>query len=118
MTLIVGSQSIEGSRSRPTTPCKPLKRFVRSKELSYCPVNSSAKFLRRNNLSPVLTEICEGKSSLHKPEVITAILSYIKKNKLQKEDSEIICDDKLKLLTQKEKTTLLDVMTCLDENMS
>ena len=118
MTLIVGSQSTEGSRSQPTTPCKRSKRFVRSKELSYCPVNSSAKFLRRNKLSPVLTEICDGKSSLYKPEVITAILSYIKKNKLQKEDSEIICDEKLKQLTKKEKTTLLDVMACLDENMS
>merc|ERR1719219_428682 len=93
------------------------KRYVRSKDLSYCPVNSSAKFVRRNKLSPVLKEICEGKSFLHKPEVVTAILSYIKKHKLQKEDSEIMCDDNLKQLTKKEKASLLDVMACLDENM-
>ena len=112
------SKTNEDSGTLTATPSTSSKKFVKRKDLVYCPVDNSAKFLRRKRLSPVLSSICGEKTFLYKQEVVTAVLSYIKKHKLQKGKLEIICDEKLELLTKKKKVTLLDVMARLDKNMS
>ena len=112
------SETNEDSGTLTATPSTSSKRYVKRKDLVYCPVDNSAKFLRRKRLSPVLSSICGEKTFLYKQEVVTAVLSYIKKHKLQKGKLEIICDEKLELLTKKKKVTLLDVMARLDKNMS
>ena len=112
------SETNEDSGTLTATPSTSSKKYVKRKDLVYCPVDNSAKFLRRKRLSPVLSSICGEKTFLYKQEVVTAVLSYIKKHKLQKGKLEIICDEKLELLTKKKKVTLLDVMARLDKNMS
>ena len=112
------SETNEDSGTLTATPSTSSKKFVKRKDLVYCPVDNSAKFLRRKRLSPVLSSICGEKTFLYEQEVVTAVLSYIKKHKLQKGKLEIICDEKLELLTKKKKVTLLDVMARLDKNMS
>ena len=93
------------------------KRFVKRKDLDYCPVDNSAKFLRRQRLPSVLSQICGGKSFSYKQEVIYDILDYIQKNKLQK-GQVVICDEKLKMLTKKKTVKLLEIMNRVDKIMS
>ena len=93
------------------------KKVVKKTDFSYCPVDKSGRFTERKELSPELALIC-GKSHLYKQEVVQAVLSYIKKHKLQNVKSEIVCDENLEALTKKKIVTYLEVIACLDENMS
>ena len=70
-------------------------------------------------LSPELAAIC-GKKKLSRHDVVSRMWRYIKKKKLQDPDQRttILCDDKLKALTQKPRIGQTDMLLCIGSHLT
>merc|ERR1719510_2171161 len=71
-------------------------------------------------LSPALAAICGGRKQMGRHEAVKAIWIYIKKHKLQDPNQRnvIVCDDKMKAVTKKNKVTCSEVLTYLSQHMT
>jgi chromatin remodeling complex protein RSC6 len=70
-------------------------------------------------LSPEWAAIC-GKKKLSRHDVVSRMWRYIKKKKLQDPDQRttILCDDKLKALTQKPRIGQTDMLLCIGSHLT
>merc|ERR1719414_198158 len=86
------------------------------------PVDKDGKIVRQfrlKRLSPELAAIC-GKKKLTRQDVVSRMWRYIKKKQLQdpNQRTRIVCDEKLKALTNKPSIAQSDMLLCIGSHLT
>ena len=77
------------------------------------------RHFRLKRLSPELAAIC-GKKKLSRQDVVSRMWRYIKKKQLQdpNQRTTILCDEKLRALTQKPSIGQSDMLLCIGSHLT
>ena len=106
-----GKQLSKGDGTDETKPKSPLDKTSKAPP--------AMRQYRLKRLSPELAAIC-GKKKLSRHDVVSRMWRYIKKKQLQdpNQRTTILCDEKLKALTQKPSIGQSDMLLCIGSHLT